>query len=311
MSFHGFTSGLMPRSATSGASIARYLPWLDRAGEVSPLKSVAFVLLFLPGAYVAWQLATHGYARQYILANHDLGDWSIRLLFVTLAVTPFRQSLGLPKLIQVRRMVGVAAFCYALAHFLFYALDKSLQIGVVAREIALRYYLTIGFAGLLILLALAATSTDSMVRRLGGKKWAALHRLAYVAGGLAVIHFFIQSKADVTEPFVMGGMFLWLMLWRVLSRRGLLQRGVGSIVVLVLLAAAGAAASAGAEAVYYHFKTGVDMTRVLATNVMFGIGLRPAWVVGVAGLAVVAGAALRPLWARPRRGARQTIGETA
>src|SRR4030095_3117974 len=99
-------------------------------------------------------------------------------------VTPLRQSLALPKLIQVRRMLGVTTFCYAFAHFLFYTLDKSLQLGVVAREVALRYYLTIGFVGLLILLALALTSTDGMVRRLGGKRWATLHRLG-VRGGRA------------------------------------------------------------------------------------------------------------------------------
>jgi len=282
-----------------------YLPWLDHGGRLSPFKTAVFTLLFLPGLYVAWQLATHGYARPYILANHDLGDWAIRLLFVALAVTPLRQSLGLPRLIQVRRMIGVAAFCYALAHFTFFALDKSLQIAVVAREIALRYYLTIGFVGLLILLALAATSTDGMIRRMGGRKWAALHRLAYGAGALAVVHFFIQSKADVAEPFVMGGLFLWLMLWRVLSRIGLLPRGARTILVLVALAAVSAAATAGAEALYYHLKNGVDLMRVLATNWSLGIGVRPSWIVGAAGLAVALGTALRPLWARPSGGGRR------
>jgi methionine sulfoxide reductase heme-binding subunit len=301
-----FTSGWIPFVAQAAARLNPYLPWLDRAGRVSAFKAMVFALLLLPGFYVAWQLATHGYARPYILANHDLGDWSIRLLFVTLAVTPFRQSLGLPKLILVRRMVGVAAFCYAMAHFTFYALDKSLQLSVVAREIALRYYLTIGFTGLMILLALAVTSTDGMVRRMGGKRWAALHRLIYGAGVLAVVHFFIQSKADVTEPFVMGGMFLWLMLWRLLARYGLLQRGFSTVVVLIMLAAIAAAASAGAEALYYHLKSGVDLTRILATNWMIGIGLRPAWVVGGAGLAVALGAALRPLWDQHSRGRRQT-----
>jgi sulfoxide reductase heme-binding subunit YedZ len=297
----------MPSASRTAAWLTPYLPWLDRAGRVSAFKTSVFALLLLPGLYVAWQLATHGYARPYILANHDLGDWAIRLLFVTLAVTPIRQSLGLPKLILVRRMVGVAAFCYAVAHFLFYTLDQSLRIWVVAREIALRYYLTIGFIGLLILLALAVTSTDGMVRRLGGKRWAALHRLVYGAGALAVVHFFIQSKADVTEPFIMGGIFLWLMLWRLLARHGLLQRGIASIGLLVLLAAAAAAASAGAEALYYHLKTGVDLTRVLATNWSLGIGLRPAWVVGGAGLAVAAGAAFRPLWSKHSGGQRRTV----
>ena len=131
----------MPSTAPSNAWLTPYLPWLDRAGRVSAFKTLVFALLFLPGLYVAWKLATHGYARPYILANHDLGDWAIRLLFVTLAVTPFRQSLGLPKLISVRRMLGVAAFCYAMAHFTFFALDQSLRIWVIVREIALRYYL--------------------------------------------------------------------------------------------------------------------------------------------------------------------------
>jgi methionine sulfoxide reductase heme-binding subunit len=276
-----------------------YLPWLDHGGRLSPFKTSVFVLLFLPALYVAWQLATHSYARPYILANHDLGDWAIRLLFVALAVTPLRQSLGLPRLVQVRRMVGVAAFCYALAHFVFFALDKSLQLTVVAREIALRYYLTIGFGGLLILLALASTSTDGMIRRMGGKKWAALHRLVYGAGALAVVHFFIQSKANVSEPFVMGGLFMWLMLWRVLSRYGLLPRGARTILVLIVLAVVSAAATAGAEALYYHLKTGVDIVRVLATNWSMAIGVRPSWIVGAIGLSVALGAALRPLWAKP------------
>jgi sulfoxide reductase heme-binding subunit YedZ len=295
-------------SAYAGTRLAPYLPWLDRAGRVSGFKTVVFSLLFLPGVYVAWRLATHGYARPYILANHDLGLWAIRLLFVTLAVTPLRQSLGLPKLILVRRMIGVAAFCYAAAHFLFYTFDQSLRLWVVAREIVLRYYLTIGFFGLLILLALAITSTDGMVRRLGGKKWAALHRLVYVVGALAVVHFFIQSKADVTEPFIMGGLFLWLMAWRLVARRGLLKQGAASIVVLLLLAALAAGASAGAEALYYHLKVGADFMRVLATNWSFGIGVRPAWAAAGAGLAVAIGAALRPLWTRPSSVGRRAVG---
>jgi sulfoxide reductase heme-binding subunit YedZ len=297
----------MSSTAQAAARLNSYLPWLDRTGRVSSFKTLVLALLFLPGGYVAWQLATHGYARPYILANHDLGLWAIRLLFITLAVTPLRQSLGLSKLIQIRRMLGVAAFCYALAHFTFYALDQSLRLWVVAREIALRYYLTIGFVGLLILLALAATSTDGMVRRLGGRKWAALHRLVYGAGALAVVHFFIQVKADVTEPLVMGGMFVWLMGWRLLARQDLLRPGATSVVVLVLLALVAAAASAGAEAIYYHFKTGVDLMRVLATNWSWGIGLRPAWVVCGAGLAVALGTALRPLWNPPRSRPRRAV----
>lgn len=285
----------MPKAATPTFSFSPYLPWLDRAGRVSAFKSLVFALLLLPGIYVSWQLAIGAYARPYILANHDLGLWAIRLLFVSLAVTPLRQILAWPKLIQVRRMIGVAACLYALTHFLFYALDKSLQWGVIATEIALRYYLTIGFAALLMITALGVTSTDAMVRRLGGKRWAWLHRLVYLIGALAVVHFFIQVKADVTEPFVMGGLFAWLMLYRVLARRGAV-----SFTALIVLAVILCGLTAGAEAFYYHLKTNADMLRVLSANLSFGIGLRPAWLVGGIGLLVALSSLARPLWSKNR-----------
>lgn len=251
------------------------------------------MLLLLPGIYVAWNLAIGGYARPYILANHDLGLWSIRILFVALLITPFRQIAGWASLVQLRRMIGVGSFAYALAHFTFYALDKSLQVGVIAQEIALRYYLTIGFVALLILSALAATSTDGMIRRLGGKRWVALHRLVYAAGALAVVHFFIQSKANVTEPFIMGGFFAWLMLYRVLRRKGPV-----SISVLVGLAVLLGVLTGVSEALYYHLKTGADLLRVLGANLAFDSGLRPSWLVGGVGLLAALIAVLRPLWGR-------------
>lgn len=285
----------MTKAATPAFSVSPYLPWLDRAGQVSAFKSVVFGLLLLPGIYVGWQLATGGYARPYILANHDLGLWSIRILFVSLAITPLRQALALPKLIQVRRMVGVAACLYALAHFVFYALDKSLQWGVIATEIALRYYLTIGFVALVLIAALGITSTDGMVRRLGGKRWAWLHRCVYLIGILAVVHFFIQVKADVTEPFIMGGLFAWLMLHRLLARRGPV-----SFVALIAMAVVLCGLTAGAEAFYYHLKTNADMLRVLSANLSLSIGVRPAWVVGGLGLLVAVLTLARPLWAKRR-----------
>lgn len=193
-------------------------------------------------------------------------------------------------------MIGVAAFGYALAHFLFYALDKSLQWGVIAGEIALRYYLTIGFAGLLVLLALAATSTDGMMRRLGGKRWIALHRLVYAAGALAVVHFFIQSKADVTEPFAMGGFFAWLMLYRLAARRGPV-----ALPTLLALAALACILTAGAETLYYHLKSGADILRILGANLSPDIGVRPAWLVVGAGLAMALLAFARAFTGAARR----------
>lgn len=283
----------MPQPKTSTFELSTYCPWLDRAGHVSAFKSIVFALLLLPGIYVVWQLATGGYARPYILANHDLGLWSIRFLFVALAITPLRKALALPRLIQVRRMIGVAAFCYAVAHFLFYALDKSLQWGAIASEIVLRYYLTIGFVALVLITALGVTSTDAMVRRLGGKRWMWLHRAVYLIGGLAVVHFFIQMKADVTEPFIMGGLFAWLMLYRVLARRGPVP-----FAALIAMAIVLSGLTAGAEALYYNLKSNADFVRVLSANLSFGIGVRPSWLVGGIGVLVALLALARPLWAK-------------
>src|SRR5262245_51233801 len=135
------------------------LPWLDRAGRVSLLKSVAFALLCAPGLWLAWRLAASQLGprpiNEVILQT---GLWTIRLLLVTLAITPLRQLLRWPQLVTIRRMIGVAAFAYAAAHLTAFAADKAFDLGVVATEIVSRFYLTIGAVALAGLTALAATS---------------------------------------------------------------------------------------------------------------------------------------------------------
>ncbi|HEU0155704.1 MAG TPA: ferric reductase-like transmembrane domain-containing protein, partial [Stellaceae bacterium] len=147
-------------------------PWHDYGGRVSPLKLVVFIALFLPAAWVlvAYAGGLLG-ARPLNEAIHQIGLWTIRLIFLALAVTPLRQILQWQRLILVRRMVGVAAFAYVLLHFSLYVTSQAFDLGKVASEIALRIYLTIGFTALLGLAALAATSTDGMVRRLGARRW--------------------------------------------------------------------------------------------------------------------------------------------
>ena len=125
-----------------------------------------------------------------------------------------------PKLVAIRRMVGVAAFAYACAHLFLYVVDQHFALLHVASEIALRFYLTIGFVTWLGLAALAATSTDAMIRRLG-PRWKTLHSLVYGIAVLALLHFMIQAKADVSEPVMMTGFFIILMLFRVLAEAGL------------------------------------------------------------------------------------------
>jgi methionine sulfoxide reductase heme-binding subunit len=274
-------------------------PWLDYSGRLSPLKLLVFVALFLPGGWIALALASGQLGADPIKeALHQLGLWTIRLLLITLAVTPARSILQWPRVMLIRRMLGVAAFAYAAAHLSLYVVDEAFDLAKVASEIALRFYLTIGFVALLGLAALAATSTDGMVRRLGGRRWQRLHRLVYPIVAIGLIHYFIQSKLIVYEPMVMDGLFLWLMGYRLIAARRRDRRV--PLAALAVLSLASAALTALGEAVYYWLKTGVDPSRVLAVNLSLATGIRPGVVVLAVGAAVTALAALRALQGRRR-----------
>lgn len=256
-------------------------PWHDRSGRVSALKSIIFAGLFGPGLWIAWALATGALgARPITEAIYEAGLWAIRLLFLSLAITPLRRVLGWPQLIQTRRMIGVAAFCYALAHLVLYAAQQNFHLGFVASEIALRIYLTIGFVTLLGLAVLAATSTDGMIRRLGGRRWRRLHQAVYLLAALAATHYFMQSKADVTEATVMAGLYGWLMVCRL---PGIAERLPIAGLPLAVLAGL---ATAGFEAGYYGLVTGIPAALVLKANLTLMAGLRPAWTVALIASAV-------------------------
>lgn len=171
----------------------------------------------------------------------------------------------------------------------------------VASEIVLRIYLTIGALVLAGLIALASTSTDAAISRLGSERWHRLHRLVYVIAPLAAVHFFIQSKLDLYQPVLMAGFLTWLLAYRVLYRRN----GEVTRLHLVLLAVGAAAATAIGEATIYFFTSGVDARRLLLAHFDFDLEVRPAWWVLAAGLAVAAVAFWRQKPARQRPSARR------
>lgn len=283
------------------------MPWFDYGGRFSPLRLIVFVALFGPAALVATRYAEGAVGADPINAViHQIGNWTIKLIFLALAVTPTRRILAWPGVLELRRMIGVAAFAYAAAHLSLYVLDQHFDVVKVASEIVRRFYLTIGFVALLILAALAATSTDGMVRRLGSRRWRRLHQLGYLAALLAVVHFFIQTKADVDEPWVMAGLYAWLMLYRAAGW------ALGSDRRLSLGAIAGLGVVAGTltalgEAAYFWIKLGVDPSRVLGADLsldlMLATGIRPAWVVLAITLSLTALGGLLVAW-RAVRGAR-------
>ena len=280
------------------------LPWNDRAGNLSALKLIVFLGVLAPGAWIAFQAATGTLGSKPITsAIHQSGDWAVRLLLLSLLVTPLRFIADWPKLILVRRMIGVAAAVYALAHLLFYVVEQAFDLQKVASEIILRFYLTIGFIGLVGLLVLSATSTDAMIRRLGGTAWNRLHLLTYPIAFIAIWHFFLQTRLDVSQPVLMLGFFVWLMGFRLMRRAGIATAPLQ----LAGLALISGVATALLEALWYATRTGVMASRVLAANLDISFGLRPALWVAIAGLALAAIGLVRlrgrPEGARGRRAA--------
>jgi methionine sulfoxide reductase heme-binding subunit len=168
-------------------------------------------------------------------------------------------------------------------------LDQKWDLIVVATEIAKRFYLTIGFATLLMLATLAITSTDGWQKRLR-RNWKRLHWLIYPAALVALVHFFIQSKLKIGEPAFAAGLFAWLMLWRVLPIR--LQK---SLLGLALLAVGATLATVVFEATWYALVNGVDPVRVLMANLDLELAPRPAHKVLIAALLVMLAVALRRL----------------
>ena len=150
---------------------------------------------------------------------HACGITALNLLLITLLVTPVRQITGWNSLVRLRRMLGLFAGFYALAHFVVYAwLDQGLDLRAIVADIAKRPYITIGMAALLLLLPLAITSTNRMIRRLG-RRWQKLHRLVYLITLLGVWHFWWQVKKDIREPLIYAGIFAVLMAWRAIKAR--------------------------------------------------------------------------------------------
>ncbi|MCX5479840.1 sulfoxide reductase heme-binding subunit YedZ [Kaistia geumhonensis] len=285
------------------------LPWLDRRGNVSLLKSLVFAGVLAPGLWLLFRAATGSLGpRPYIEINHQTGLWAIRFLLISLAVTPLRHVWRWGDLIQLRRMLGLAAFAYAVIHLVAYAGDLGWDFGKVVSEIIARPYLTIGFVALLMLVPLAATSTEGMMRRMGGIEWRALHRLVYPVAALATVHFFLQSKLGVTEPIVMAAIAAWLALWRLLAAR-IGEQKAGTLAATVILAIVIVVATGLGEALYYYLKVGAPFSRVLPTNFAWKTSIRPAWIVLGISLAVIAVAAIRiPIAARkPSRRAQAGV----
>src|SRR6202140_2196716 len=181
------------------------------------LTKIAFFLAALiPLERLAWK-ALHGGlgANPIEVITHSTGDWTLIFVLATLAVNPLRQLTRQYLLIGIRRMVWLFAFFYGTLHFTTYIwLDKFFDVHEMAKDIAKRPFITVGFSAFVLMIPLAATSTAWSIRRLGGKNWQRLHRLIYLTGILGVVHYFWLVKADKRKPLEYGAVLFILLLYR-------------------------------------------------------------------------------------------------
>ncbi len=188
--------------------------------QIAWIKAAVFVACLVPFARLglrAWQHELGANPIEYI--TRATGWWTLTLLMITLAVTPARKLLAQPWLLRLRRMLGLFAFFYASLHFTTYIwLDQFFDLGDIAKDVVKRPFITVGFTAFVLLIPLAATSTNAMVKRLGARRWQWLHRAVYVIGILGVTHFLWLVKKDIREPLAfiailacLLGLRLW---WR-------------------------------------------------------------------------------------------------
>jgi sulfoxide reductase heme-binding subunit YedZ len=180
-------------------------------------KPVVFLVCLIPLARLGWKAYSGALGANPIeVITHATGDWTLRFLLITLAVSPIRKLTRQLWLIRYRRMFGLFAFFYGTLHFLTYIwLDKFFDLHEMLRDVAKRRFITVGFTGFVLLIPLAVTSTQGWIRRLGGKRWQALHRLIYISAIAGVIHYWWLVKADIREPLKYGTILAVLLGYRI------------------------------------------------------------------------------------------------
>jgi sulfoxide reductase heme-binding subunit YedZ len=190
---------------------ARQLLWV---------KIALFILALLPLARLIYGGASNGLGANPVeFITRSTGTWTLIFLCLTLTVTPLRKILGWTWLLRLRRMLGLFAFFYVLLHFTTYVwLDVFFDTAAIAKDILKRPFITVGFTAFVLMIPLALTSTNAMVKRLGGKRWQALHRLIYLIAVLGVLHYWWLVKRDITQPLIYAVIVALLLGYRVVRR---------------------------------------------------------------------------------------------
>jgi len=181
------------------------------------IKVAVFALCLVPVGQLGWRVLHHRLTANPIeYITHQTGDWTLIFIVITISVTPARKLLRLPELIRFRRMLGLFAFFYGFLHFgTWIGLDKFFDWAEMLHDVRKRPFITAGFTGFALMIPLAVTSTAGWIRRLGGRRWLALHRLIYVTSITGVVHYYWLVKSDVRKPLFYGTLVALLLGLRV------------------------------------------------------------------------------------------------
>jgi len=268
-------------------------PWQDRQRRFSALKAGAFALMLMPAIRLAYQLG-NGEFGIYPLWLGGLtywsGVWATAILLMALAVTPALTILRWNSLIDVRRMIGVAALAYTIAHVIVYFALRFWNLAVIAKKMATSVSLIVATLSTVGLIALGMTSLDVAIVRMGTKNWQRLHNAIYVIAALALLHVLV-SRGTYPEQYSLSGMFFWLMIWRVLDRHG---QG-SDAKALAILAVVSCLFTALLEVAWIWARRGYAPSETLGNNFTLVYGIPPAWQILALGLLIALAAAWQAL----------------
>lgn len=187
--------------------------------SIKIVRIASFILALIPFALLFYKGLTDDLGANPVeFLTRSTGDWTLRFLLITLCITPLRKISGWHWLLRLRRMLGLFTYFYACLHFSIYILDQFFSVESILEDIIERPYITVGFSCFVLLTSLAMSSNNAMIRKLGARRWQALHRLVYVIGIGAILHFLWLVKKDHTEPLIYGFILALLLLYRLLAR---------------------------------------------------------------------------------------------
>jgi methionine sulfoxide reductase heme-binding subunit len=257
-------------------------PWQDRKRRFSLLKASTFALMFVPAIWLLYQIVTEQFGPVPLGGmTYWSGLWAVALLMLALAITPASTISRWGLLIIVRRMIGVTALAYAVAHIIIYFALRFWNFASIAHEMVTRISLILATISTIGLLALGATSLDAAVRRMGAKGWQRLHDAVYLTSALALIHYLL-SPDIYAEQYLLSGTFFWLIGWRMLNRSG---QGTNAG-ALAMLAVASCVLTALLQASWIWAYHGYTPSEIFSLYFTFAVGIPPALEILALGLLI-------------------------